>query len=162
MIRLLRASDLEAVARMESELFSSASWSLSMLEQEVNAPARTYFVWEGEPPHLPQNVTTCSTEILGYGGIWYDGADAEIMTIGVAKKAQRAGIGRALLTALIDAAVQQGARRMLLEVRVDNEPAKQMYQRFGFKPMGLRRHYYQPEDVDALTMSLDLEEDRHE
>lgn len=162
MIRLLRHTDLEAVARLESELFTSASWSLGMLEQEVNAPARTYLVWEGSSPNLPQNAEPGASEVLGYGGIWYDGADAELMTIGVATSAQRAGIGRALLSALIDAAVTQGAHRMLLEVRVDNEPAQQMYRSFGFEPMGVRRHYYQPEDVDALTMSLDLEEVGHE
>jgi ribosomal-protein-alanine N-acetyltransferase len=78
------------------------------------------------------------------------------MTIGVDTRAQRAGIGRALLQALVDAAQAQRARRVLLEVRVDNEPAKGLYRRFGFRPMGLRRHYYQPEDVDAVTMRLDL------
>ena len=45
---------------------------------------------------------------------------------------------------------------MLLEVRVDNEPALALYQRFGFERMGLRKRYYQPEGIDAYTMSLDL------
>lgn len=45
---------------------------------------------------------------------------------------------------------------MLLEVRVDNDPALALYRRFGFARMGLRRRYYQPENVDAYTMSLDL------
>ena len=45
---------------------------------------------------------------------------------------------------------------MLLEVRVDNDPALALYQRFGFERMGLRKRYYQPEGIDAYTMSLDL------
>jgi ribosomal-protein-alanine N-acetyltransferase len=162
----MRPADLETVARLESELFTSASWSLPMLEQELKGPGRTYYVWVGSKPHAPQNQADAypCDEVLGYAGIWcaQPGADAEIMTIGVASSAQRAGIGRALLQALIDTARQQGARRLLLEVRVDNEPAKNLYRRFGFQPMGLRRHYYQPEDVDAVTMSLNLEESGNE
>jgi len=46
---------------------------------------------------------------------------------------------------------------MLLEVRVDNVPALALYERFGFTRMGLRKRYYQPEGIDAYTMSLDLE-----
>lgn len=78
------------------------------------------------------------------------------MTIGVAKEHQRHGIAAALLSSLVDRARTQGARRMLLEVRVDNEPALALYQRFGFKRMGLRKRYYQPGNIDAYTMSLDL------
>lgn len=163
MIRLMRHGDLETVTRLEGELFTSASWSLSMLEQELNGPGRTYYVWVGSRPHIPQNeVPSACDEVLGYIGIWYDSVDAEIMTIGVAKNAQHAGIGRTLLCTAIDTAREQGAHRVLLEVRVDNEHAINLYRQFGFKPMGLRRHYYQPEDIDALTMSLDLEEVSHE
>ena len=62
----------------------------------------------------------------------------------------------ALLQVLVDEAKRQGASRMLLEVRVDNDPALALYQRFGFERMGLRKRYYQPEGIDAYTMSLDL------
>jgi len=78
------------------------------------------------------------------------------MTIGVGKAYQRQGIAAALLKALVDRAKRQGASRMLLEVRVDNDPALALYQRFGFERMGLRKRYYQPEGIDAYTMSLDL------
>ena len=94
--------------------------------------------------------------VRGYAGFWYDGEDAELMTIGVGKAHQRQGIAAALLKTLIDKAKRQGAARMLLEVRVDNDPALALYQRFGFERMGLRKRYYQPEGIDAYTMSLDL------
>ena len=73
---------------------------------------------------------TEQTVVRGYAGFWYDGED--------------------------DEAKRQGAARMLLEVRVDNDPALALYHRFGFERMGLRKRYYQPEGIDAYTMSLDL------
>lgn len=82
--------------------------------------------------------------VRGYAGFWYDGEDAELMTIGVGKAYQRQGIAAALLQVLVDEAKRQGASRMLLEVRVDNDPALALYQRFGFERMGLRKRYYQP------------------
>ena len=78
------------------------------------------------------------------------------MTIGVERDCQRQGVATRLLAALIDQARAQGARRMLLEVRVDNGPALRLYERHGFRRMGLRKRYYQPEGVDAYTMALDL------
>ena len=92
----------------------------------------------------------------GYAGFWYDGDDAEIMTIGVGRRFQRQGIAASLMEALIARAREQGAKRMLLEVRVDNTPALALYERFGFAKMGLRKRYYQPEGIDAYTMSLTL------
>jgi [ribosomal protein S18]-alanine N-acetyltransferase len=47
---------------------------------------------------------------------------------------------------------------VLLEVRVDNTPAIEMYADFGFQILGVRKRYYQPEDMDAYTMRLDLAE----
>jgi ribosomal-protein-alanine N-acetyltransferase len=95
--------------------------------------------------------------IRGYAGYWYDGDDAELMTIGVGEEYQRQGIANAMLRWLIDDARARGAQRMLLEVRVDNEPALSLYHRLGFTRLGLRRRYYQPENIDAYTMSLDMQ-----
>ena len=38
--------------------------------------------------------------------------------------------------------------------RVDNARAQRLYERFGFEPIGFRRGYYQPGNVDALVMRL--------
>jgi [ribosomal protein S18]-alanine N-acetyltransferase len=74
----------------------------------------------------------------------------------VAPAWQQHGIGRALLTAIIARSVALGAHAVLLEVRIDNEAAITMYESAGFERLGLRKRYYQPEDVDALTMRLEL------
>ena len=136
---------VRSIAQLEGELFGRGAWNANMVREELDAPARTYLL-----------------DVLGEAeqavvrGFWYDGEDAELMTIGVGKAYQRQGIAAALLQVLVDEAKRQGASRMLLEVRVDNDPALALYQRFGFERMGLRKRYYQPEGIDAYTMSLDL------
>ena len=121
-----------------------------MLRQELAAPARTYMLDLDDAP-VPATPT-----VRAYGGFWHDGEDAELMTIGVAVQHQGRGVGAMLLDALIEQARLQHARRMLLEVRGDNIPALALYRRFGFVPLGVRKRYYQPEDVDATTMALDI------
>ena len=140
------------IAALEKDLFGRGAWSEQSVRQEFHAPARTYLLdLEGDA------VQTADPVVRGYAGYWYDGDDAEIMTIGVGRPYQRQGIAAALLETLIVSARRQGAKRMLLEVRVDNVPALALYERFGFTRMGLRKRYYQPEGIDAYTMSLDLE-----
>lgn len=139
---------VRSIAQLEGELFGRGAWNANMVREELDAPARTYLLdvlGEAE-----------QAVVRGYAGCWYDGEDAELMTIGVGKAYQRQGIAAALLQVLVDEAKRQGASRMLLEVRVDNDPALALYQRFGFERMGLRKRYYQPEGIDAYTMSLDL------
>lgn len=94
--------------------------------------------------------------VRGFAGYWYDGEDAQIMDIGVAKAFQRRGVACGLLRAIIDRARAQGAGRVLLEVSVENAPAISLYERFGFTRIGLRKRYYQPEGIDAHVMALDL------
>ena len=74
----------------------------------------------------------------------------------MAAHAQRRGVGGLLLDALLAAAREGGASAVLLEVRADNEPAKALYAARGFERIGVRRRYYQPEDVDALVLRLRL------
>ena len=126
---------VRSIAQLEGELFGRGAWNANMVREELDAPARTYLLdvlGEAE-----------QAVVRGYAGFWYDGEDAELMTIGVAKAYQRQGIAAACFR-YCRRGETSGASRMLLEVRVDNDPALALYQRFGFERMGLRKRYYQP------------------
>ena len=69
--------------------------------------------------------------------------------------AQRHGIGRTLLEALLAEAARQEIKQTLLEVAVDNAPAQRLYATYDFEPVGIRRGYYQPSNTDALVMMRD-------
>jgi ribosomal-protein-alanine N-acetyltransferase len=113
----------------------------------------------GMPHAAPGAAEAGPSDVIGYAGLWFDGEDAQVMTIGVAAEHQGRRVGHLLMSWLLDRARELGARSVLLEVRVDNEPALALYERFGFVRTGRRRGYYQPENADAWTMRVDLTAD---
>ena len=89
-------------------------------------------------------------------------ASAHVADVGlmVAKDARRRGVGRALLAAAVDWARASGVRKLELHVFPWNEPAIQLYERFGFEREGYRKaHYHRAgEDVDAILMAYRVSE----
>ena len=82
--------------------------------------------------------------------------EAELLLLAVASRAQRRGIGQALLDFFIDSARGRGARKLHLEVR-DGNSAMGLYLAAGFVPAGRRRNYYhgaEGEAFDAVTLML--------
>jgi len=148
-LRPIAPGDLSRLVTLEAELFGAGAWSASMLGDELTGPGRWYV-------GAVRASDVADSQLIGYAGSWYDGDDVQVMTIGVAREAQGRGVGGMLLGALLDQARLVGARSAFLEVRVDNAPALALYERFGFERIGRRRRYYQPEDIDAWTMRVEL------
>lgn len=135
------------IAKIEADLFGQGCWNKNMILQELQAPMRAYYA----------DVDLNTNTVAGYAGFWFDSDDAQIMTIGVAKEYQKRGIASNLLKTMIENAKSIGAKRMLLEVKVNNNPALKLYEKFGFTKMGLRKRYYMPEGIDAYTMCAQIE-----
>lgn len=93
--------------------------------------------------------------IVGYAGIWIMTDEAHITTIASHPDVRGAGIGEFLLVALIHRAIEIGARWMTLEVRATNAVAQNLYRKYTFKEMGVRRRYYSDNGEDALVMWTD-------
>src|SRR5207248_2305380 len=66
------------------------------------------------------------------------------------------GVGELLLVALIHRGIEVGARWMTLEVRASNSVAQNLYRKYTFKEMGVRRRYYSDNGEDALVMWTDV------
>ncbi len=86
--------------------------------------------------------------------------EISILNLAVDPSQQGQGRGRALLKGLVAIALQQGVRRLLLEVRLSNFPAIGLYRQAGFIVDGVRKDYYPHAEgaEDALLMSLALGE----
>ncbi|MBI5649302.1 MAG: ribosomal protein S18-alanine N-acetyltransferase, partial [Chloroflexi bacterium] len=91
--------------------------------------------------------------IVGYAGFWMMTDEAHISTIASHPDWRRRGIGELLLLAMIEAAAEQNARVLTLEVRVSNQDAQVLYRKHGFNIVGERKHYYSDNQEDALIMT---------
>ncbi len=137
---------IDDIVGLEADLFGDEAWSREAFWSEL-ASAGSYYLVATHDASLP---------LLGYAGLAVSGPEAYIQTIGVAIAAQRRGIGRRLMEALLAEARKRRARECWLEVRTDNQGAQQLYRTLGFVDRGVRRGYYQPSGADALVMAAPL------
>ncbi|MGI9092994.1 MAG: ribosomal protein S18-alanine N-acetyltransferase [Mycobacteriales bacterium] len=129
------------VMALEDILFGAERWTLAMLREELDLVDSRYYV-----------VAVVDEQIVGYAGLAAFDDEAFVQTIGVHPDFQGAGIGAALLDDLLAEADRRGAATVLLEVRTDNEIARRLYDRRGFRPLRVRRGYYRRSGADALEM----------
>ncbi|MER5751595.1 ribosomal protein S18-alanine N-acetyltransferase [Streptomyces sp. NPDC002088] len=146
-LREMRWWDIDPVLELEKDLFPEDAWSRGMFWSEL-AHAR------GPEATRRYVVAEAGDRIVGYAGLAASGDLADVQTIAVARDHQGTGLGGRLLTDLLRAATAFECAEVMLECRVDNVSAQKLYERFGFEPIGFRRGYYQPGNVDALVMRL--------
>ena len=96
--------------------------------------------------------------IVGYVLYWKIRDDVQINNIAVHPDFRRFGMGEAMLRDVLLRTKCEGAVFVSLEVRVSNAAARALYEKFGFKPLAVRKNYYTYPDEDALVLSLDLKE----
>lgn len=152
-LREMRWWDIDPVLDLEHELFPDDAWSAGMFWSELahaRGPQATRRYVVAEDPD--------SGRIVGYAGLAAAGDLADVQTIGVTRGHWGGGLGSELLTDLLKHATAFECAEVLLEVRVDNTRAQKLYERFGFEPIGFRRGYYQPGNIDALVMRLHVQE----
>ncbi len=144
-IREATVQDLDAIMLIEQECFINDAWSQEMMRDELKAPHTFYIV------AVLENV------VVGYGGLSkLTGSDqADIQTIATSPNKRGLGIGKQLMFALTAQANSLGAKEIFLEVRADNSVAQKLYKVFGFRQIGVRKKYYQPDDVDAFVMKTE-------
>jgi ribosomal-protein-alanine N-acetyltransferase len=100
-------------------------------------------------------VARAEGQVVGYGGVWLMVDEAHITTFAVHPDWRRRRIGERLLQALLRVASRRGAREATLEVRLSNLAARRLYEKYGFRPVGLRPRYYTDDNEDALIMTSD-------
>ncbi|NLW24901.1 MAG: ribosomal protein S18-alanine N-acetyltransferase [Clostridia bacterium] len=97
-------------------------------------------------------------KIIGYGGMWVIIDEAHVTNIAISPEYRGRRLGEILLLKMMEVAIDKGALRMTLEVRVSNIRARKLYERLGFKSAGLRKGYYVDNHEDAIIMWKDLME----
>ncbi len=90
--------------------------------------------------------------IIGCGCFWAILEEAHITLLMIDPHYQGQGLGQLLLYGLLRDAVNRNLERATLEVRVSNQPALCLYQKFGFEVAGQRKGYYKKTGEDALVL----------
>ncbi|MEU1535142.1 ribosomal protein S18-alanine N-acetyltransferase [Streptomyces fagopyri] len=143
----MRWWDIDPVLELEKDLFPEDAWSRGMFWSEL-AHAR------GSEATRRYVVALDGERLVGYAGLAAAGDLGDVQTIAVRRDQWGTGLGARLLAELLRAATAFECAEVMLECRVDNVRAQKLYERFGFEPIGFRRGYYQPGNVDALVMRL--------
>jgi N6-L-threonylcarbamoyladenine synthase len=138
--------DLPEIMKLETASFANDAWPEETFRSELGAH-HTFYILALE-----------GNELVGYAGLSkLPGSDqADIQTIAVREDKRGLGIGRLLMNSLTQQATDLDAKELFLEVRADNSVAQKLYKLFGFKQIGTRKKYYQPDGVDAFIMKTDL------
>jgi ribosomal-protein-alanine N-acetyltransferase len=97
-------------------------------------------------------------QVAGYGILSAGAGEAHILNLCVAEELRCHGLGRRMMSHLIERARGFGVRESFLEVRPTNTTAIRLYESMGFEQVGIRCGYYQAATgrEDAVVLKLDL------
>jgi ribosomal-protein-alanine N-acetyltransferase len=143
LIEPMKLEDLEAVHAIERASFRSP-WPPNAYRSELESNRLASYL-----------VARAEGEIIGFGGMWLMVDEAHITTFAIHPAWRRQRIGERLLLSFLDIALERGAREATLEVRLSNLPARRLYEKYGFRPVGLRPRYYSDDNEDALIMTTE-------
>ncbi len=143
-IRPMTYSDLDDVVRLEKMCFGLGAWSRGAFASELKRGQKSYFV-----------VARINGVLVGFAGWRQEGDEAHVANIAVHPKMRGRKIGELLLRTILEEAVRRGLNTSLLEVRKSNIIAQNLYRKYGYKVVTIRRAYYQFPLEDAVIMKLE-------
>ncbi|MCX7792824.1 MAG: ribosomal protein S18-alanine N-acetyltransferase [Thermodesulfovibrionales bacterium] len=141
-IRLMAPQDVPEATEIERSCFSTP-WSELAFYKEIYNPRSLCLVAETEEGLAGY---ICMSRIL---------EECHILNLAVHPLKRRQGIGSALIKEALNSEFVSSCRYIYLEVRASNMEARRLYEKFGFKVVGIRRAYYINPVEDALIMMLE-------
>ena len=143
-IRKMLLSDVDRVILIEREVFLFP-WSPGNFSDSINTGYHCQVLEQ-------DNV------LFGYGVLTIGADEAHILTIGIVAEWQNKGWGKTLLNYFIQLSREENAKSMILDVRVSNYGAANLYRQIGFEQIAIRKGYYPAMcgREDAIVMQLML------
>lgn len=142
-IELLSKKDAPCVAKIEQECFSTPFKESDVLEYLDN-PIWHFFVAKNEE------------KVLGYISFTKILDEIQIVNVATSQEYRKIGVGKALISALLDFAKKNEATKLFLEVRESNIAAISLYRGFGFYEVGISKNHYKEPTENAILMNLEL------
>jgi [ribosomal protein S18]-alanine N-acetyltransferase len=145
-LRYMTLDDIPQVVDLDRLSFP-LPWSARSYTFEINDNLCSHMV-------VLEDADLETQPIIGYGGWWQIDGEAHISTIAVHPECRGRGLGEVLLAGMLNRASDLQAEYAVLEVRLTNTNAQNLYHKYEFEVVGRRRHYYRDNNEDALQMHL--------
>jgi ribosomal-protein-alanine N-acetyltransferase len=142
-VREMTLADIPAVHRIEKASFPTP-WPIYAFQQELESNRLARYL-----------VASVDDELVAYAGVWLLVDEVHVTTFAVMPDWRERGIGARLLMAVLRLAREMRASVATLEVRLSNTAARRLYEKFGFRPVGIRPRYYSDNGEDALIMTTE-------
>ncbi len=139
-IEPMRVTDLDEVMEIEHYSFPTP-WSREAYRYDLERNPRSRFYCA---------FTTPERKLAGYIGSWFVMDECHVGTIATAKEFRGRGVAKRLLVHSANVALSEGLSYVILEVRMNNIPAINLYRSLGFVQAGIRRGYYSDTGEDAI------------
>lgn len=143
-LRFGQSKDLPQIAQAEQECFGKEAWdidSLALMFASTGISFRLAFL------------------DIAFAGwcVWdFHEKDARLMSIAVLPPLRRGKIGTKLLEDGLNLASKKGFQRVILEVRISNRPAQELYRSLGFVKVGNLPDWFQSPEEDGETWIKNL------
>lgn len=144
-IEPMALSDIDGVFEVEKSCFEDY-WSKDSFKKELSNDVARYIV------------AKLGGKIVGYVGIWLIVDEGHITNVAVHKDYRGQKIGDKLIKSLVELCRKNSILAMTLEVRSSNTIAQNLYKKYGFKMVGVRKEYYSDNKEDAIIMWNQIKE----
>lgn len=132
---------LDDVMEIETACYGEHHWARESFANEIDNAISEYLCAVNEEGRC-----------IGYLGMWKIVDEAHITNFAVHPGFQKQGAGHFLIVNSIERCYEEKIKFITLEVRASNDKAKRLYEKFGFKSLGVRKKYYQNNNEDAVIM----------
>lgn len=136
---------ISAVAQLEKECFGECAWSENSLNESLQTDGANFFV------------ALYNGEIAGYVGMNTVLDEGYVTNVAVSGKFRRKGIADSLISRLDECMEEKKLSFISLEVRASNTPAISLYEKNGYKNVGVRKNFYRLPTEDAYIMTKERE-----
>jgi [ribosomal protein S18]-alanine N-acetyltransferase len=145
-VNSISVDEIESILMLDRLCFGGL-WSIDSYRRELTNDNSHFMGIFGAKVLEP-----ATNGMIGFGCFWAILDEAHITLLGIHPHYQRQGLGKLLLTGLLDKARSIDMARSTLEVRASNQGAIDLYEKYGFQTVGRRKKYYQDNNEDGVIM----------
>lgn len=144
-VRELTKNDIDEILKIEESIYKNP-WNKEAFINDIETDIAFDYVLEHN------NV------IIGYYGFWIMFDDVDITKVSIRKELQGKGLANILMEDFFNRIKNLDINTITLEVRVSNYKAINLYKKYGFKEIGIRKEYYDDLE-DAYILQKEVKED---